>query len=513
MKADIINKAVSIVFILCLLPFLGLSQWNKDVRIINLHDSIFYAKREPFEIRTFGDSGVSIFGAAFYQGLTTTHSRAIEAEVNSADGSFIRSSSPSGLSGYNGYFSKVAFAFPNHDRLIVHNRILNNSDQFDTVVIKETSSDSVITTFEGDWKVLNHQETTLSSEAWLYRKDSTLVCKRIDLTDGSLKCYIDLSLVLDDSLFGTRPQDYSLKNIILSGSNLVTEFTRANPSFIDPITGSFYFEQATFSIDTSSLSISKKKYQRIPSSQVSVFASSECEDILYLDESSVKGTMDTTIRRSLVFAKYQDDSSINISYRAKFYINILGAEKVPGNVIYTQNGYYLIFIPTLNFPPNGRVLDGVRLVLFDSIGRLVFDVETKNEWLHLYFNQARISKRGEVYFNIQEERPSENIILGKIDLAGTNPLFRKSPLSIDVVPDPNILVSLYPNPALKFFEVASDSALDEISIVNSLGDLVYTAEIKGYKHLVVTESFARGIYIVRIRSKSGKMSHSKLLLK
>ena len=488
-------------------------QWKQALRIIGLHDTSFSAIREPFKIRTYGDSGVSIFGAAYHYGPTWSFSKGIEADVNPADGSFIRSSAPAGLPAINGRFSKVAFSFPNQNRVVLHNRIMGNASQVDSILIRETTTDSTIVSFEGNWQVVNHQETSLNPFAWLYRSDSSLICKQINLIDGSIAQIIDLSSVLNDSLFGDKSNNYSLKNIVIDGPNLISEFTRANPGFIDPITGSYFFEQATISIDTSSLNISDSKYAKVPSKEVGVLNSGESETIIYIDEISVKHVADTTVRRSLFLYDFINNQSVSISYRTKYYINILGYETIPGNLIYTQNGFYLMYTPIYNFPSNGRVLDGIRLALFDSTGNVIYDVETDNEWLNLYFNQVRISKSGEVYFNIQEERPSDNIILGKIDLNGNNPLFKKSLLSTtEVIPTPGDLISIYPNPATSYIEISSDSTLEEANIVNCLGELVYAVKIKGNRHLLNTMDYARGIYFLTIRSKEGRVSTSKVLL-
>lgn len=503
-----------LLWLICLssVPQILEAQWTKYVGIIGLHDSTFSARREAFSIRTYGDSGVSIFGAAYYSDPYVSFSTGIEANVDPSDGSFLKSSAPSGLTKLNGRYSQVAFTFPELNRVLVHHRILENSSQSDSIHLRKMDTDSTLSSFEGNWQVVNHQKTG-SSTAWIYRNDSSLYCKKINLSSGLVLQSIDLSAVLNDSLFGDQANSYSLKNLVEDGANLILEYSRANPGFIDPVSGSYFVEQAILSIDTSSLSVKSAKYFRAAKSDIKVYSSGENERILSINERSFKDVTDTTITRSLVLEDYSNSSTVSLSYRTRYYISIFGHETIPGHLIYEQNGFYLIYMPILNFPPNGRVLDGVRLVLFDSTGQLYYDLETANEWLNLYFNQVRISKRGEVYFNIQEERPSDNIILGKIDLKGNNPLFKKSPLSTELNWDQDQVFAFFPNPASNYLEVVSNSDMENIELINSRGELVYTARLKGRRFFLETQSMARGIYIVRLKTQLGTIAARPLVLR
>jgi len=493
-------------------PIVCSGQWNKNVAIIHLHDSTYSVEREPFYIRTYGDSGVCIFGSAIYDGLIYAGSRAVEAEVDPVDGSFLRSSSPRKLSQSNDSYSSVSFSFPNQDRILVRNRYSTNAVQIDSVSLRVTSSDSVLAIYEGDWKVIEHMDTQASSKVWLRKLGDGLICKKINLSDASELQFLDLEQHLPDSLFDAKNPSYLLNNFLVDGSDIVLEFVRFDQSLLDPITGLPYYERSTLSLDTVSLTISKSRYDRVPIKPGYVGTHNQSDRLLHIDEASVRDMTDTTMLKSLILENYADNSLLSISFKAKFYINILGYETLPSPAIYTQNGYYLMITSTINFPPNGRNLEGVRLALFDSTGQVLYDIQTNNEWVPLYYNQVRISKRGEVYFNIQEYRPSDKTILGKIDLEGNNPLFVKSPLSRNEISISNSLITIFPNPASNYIEVASQSAIEEVRIVNCLGQLVYYSQVKGNNKLIVTGGFARGVYLVTVRTNSGSVSTDKLLL-
>jgi hypothetical protein len=352
-----------------------------------------------------------------------------------------------------------------------------------------------------------------SSEVWLRKMGDGLICEKIDLRDASELQYLDLEQHLPDTLFDAKNPSYLLNNFLVDGTEIVLEFVRFDQSLQDPITGLPYYEQVAISLDTVSWTISKSKYARVPIKPGYVGTHNQSDRILHIDETSVRDMADTTMLKSLVLQNYADKSSVSISFKAKFYINIHGYETLPGSVIYTQNGYYLMITSTINFPPNGRNLEGVRLALFDSTGQVLYDIQTNNEWSPMYYNQVRISKKGEVYFNIQEDRPVWRSFFGKIDLEGNNPLFVKSPLSRDELSVPNSLISIFPNPASTYLEVASDSSLEEISIVNCFGQLVYSSKITGRQHFLKTASFARGLHFVTVRPSSGLSETRKVLFR
>ena len=494
-------------------PFISNGQWNKNVAIIHLHDSTYSVEREPFYISTYGDSGVCIFGAAIYDGLIFSGSRAIEAEVDPLDGSFLRSSSPRKLSQSNNSYSSVSFSFPNQNRVLVRNRYSTSAVQIDSVSLRVSSSDSVLAIYEGDWKVIEHKDAQASSEVWLRKMGDGLICKKIDLRDASELQYFDLEQHLPDSLFDAKNPSYLLNNFLVDGSDLVLEFVRFDQSLRDPITGLKYYERSTLSIDTVFLTITNSEYTKVPIIPGYVGTHNQSDRVLFIDENSVRDMADTTMLKGLVLQNYTDNSSVSISFKAKFYINIHGYETIPGSVIYTQNGYYLMITSTINFPPNGRNLDGVRFALFDSTGQVLYDIQTNNEWSPMYYNQVRISKRGEVYFNIQEQRPSDKIILGKIDLEGNNPLFVKSPLSRQEIQTSNSLFSIFPNPASSYLEVVTNWSLEEIRIVNCFGQIVYSSAIMEKQHFLKTASFARGLHFVTVRSSSGLSETRKVLFR
>jgi hypothetical protein len=66
--------------------------------------------------------------------------------------------------------------------------------------------------------------------------------------------------------------------------------------------------------------------------------------------------------------------------------------------------------------------------------------------------------------------------------------------------------------ASNYLEVISDSILDEISIYNTIGELVYFSKVEGDRQLVVTSFLARGMYVVMTRLQSGDTRKERIVL-
>lgn len=70
-------------------------------------------------------------------------------------------------------------------------------------------------------------------------------------------------------------------------------------------------------------------------------------------------------------------------------------------------------------------------------------------------------------------------------------------------------VSVYPNPANSVFTVSSANAIDNITVVNALGQSVYTAAPGTNGVSVDASTFAKGIYTVLV-SSNGQTTASKV---
>jgi hypothetical protein len=69
-------------------------------------------------------------------------------------------------------------------------------------------------------------------------------------------------------------------------------------------------------------------------------------------------------------------------------------------------------------------------------------------------------------------------------------------------------ISVYPNPASDFFTVEMQSGVAgkvELKLVNMLGETVYSSEqeTSGTKENINTSSFARGVYLLQVKSQDG----------
>jgi len=63
---------------------------------------------------------------------------------------------------------------------------------------------------------------------------------------------------------------------------------------------------------------------------------------------------------------------------------------------------------------------------------------------------------------------------------------------------------LYPNPATDQVNITSSTAISKITVVNYVGQVVYTNEVNDVTSLTLnTASYDNGIYVVKLDTESG----------
>ncbi len=64
--------------------------------------------------------------------------------------------------------------------------------------------------------------------------------------------------------------------------------------------------------------------------------------------------------------------------------------------------------------------------------------------------------------------------------------------------------SLYPNPATDRVNVTSTQAMERITVLNYVGQVVFTQQLNGDKGVTLnTASYESGVYVVRIDTQDG----------
>ena len=64
------------------------------------------------------------------------------------------------------------------------------------------------------------------------------------------------------------------------------------------------------------------------------------------------------------------------------------------------------------------------------------------------------------------------------------------------------VVALYPNPATTQVTIAAEQ-MEEVKVVNALGQVVYTAQVNGNELVLNTSDFAAGLYVATVRTANG----------
>jgi len=73
------------------------------------------------------------------------------------------------------------------------------------------------------------------------------------------------------------------------------------------------------------------------------------------------------------------------------------------------------------------------------------------------------------------------------------------------------LVKIYPNPASSNINIESTQASEHTEILSIDGKAVWTGKLEEGSNNILTDQWARGIYIVRVKTVSG-ISNYKIIL-
>lgn len=78
----------------------------------------------------------------------------------------------------------------------------------------------------------------------------------------------------------------------------------------------------------------------------------------------------------------------------------------------------------------------------------------------------------------------------------------------------NLEISVYPNPADKYFVIKSEkTALGKVEIYNVNGQLRKTSDLKQTENVIQLENFVQGIYVLKIYGEDGKLIKTDKLIK
>lgn len=80
----------------------------------------------------------------------------------------------------------------------------------------------------------------------------------------------------------------------------------------------------------------------------------------------------------------------------------------------------------------------------------------------------------------------------------------------------NVSFAVYPNPAADgYFVVSANETLDKITVVNALGQIVYSEEVAGLvnNRTINTSDLPKGVYVVKISYKNQQSSTAQLVIK
>ena len=85
---------------------------------------------------------------------------------------------------------------------------------------------------------------------------------------------------------------------------------------------------------------------------------------------------------------------------------------------------------------------------------------------------------------------------------------------VEVDDNENIVLSVYPNPASEYINIAGDN-IASIEICNLLGEVVYYISVApqhGSTNVISTENMSAGSYFVKVRMRDGKVITKKIVV-
>ena len=65
---------------------------------------------------------------------------------------------------------------------------------------------------------------------------------------------------------------------------------------------------------------------------------------------------------------------------------------------------------------------------------------------------------------------------------------------------------IFPNPATNFVNIKSQHSISQISIINNLGQVVFSGDFESNSVQVNTSGFNKGIYIIQVKTMEGSIA-------
>ena len=101
------------------------------------------------------------------------------------------------------------------------------------------------------------------------------------------------------------------------------------------------------------------------------------------------------------------------------------------------------------------------------------------------------------FYQIEIVQGMKSVVISRSNIVSTNPGGITDIDGIDIAE-----ISLFPNPATDILNITSSETISSVEIVNTLGQVVYRAEVNADNAVCDVEGLSNGVYVVRIHSRS-----------
>ena len=119
----------------------------------------------------------------------------------------------------------------------------------------------------------------------------------------------------------------------------------------------------------------------------------------------------------------------------------------------------------------------------------------------IYHNGNWIStSTGTSYIDLQGQVGDTYYIITNCANGGTSDASETATAIVTGISEAETSIDIFPNPANDILNITSSETISEIEIVNTLGQVVYRAEVNSDNAVCDVEGLANGVYVVRIRT-------------
>jgi hypothetical protein len=145
----------------------------------------------------------------------------------------------------------------------------------------------------------------------------------------------------------------------------------------------------------------------------------------------------------------------------------------------------------------------------DPITQAIDGFET-DEYMNFKLYRQATAETFEVTFTYDTQYPNYN---GLFAINGVSKVVNMT-MSITGINDipANYSVSVYPNPANTVVNIASDYNMTSVTLVNYVGQTVYTEAVTGNSHQINVSNYVTGMYFVRIETADGTVITKRLTI-